>query len=147
MIPFNIEIICSSCFSYCKSLSSISFENDSRLRRIESDAFFASALESITIHRGVEILSSSCFSYCKSLSSISFESSALSWIDSAAFAGTVLHFVLLPESVVFIAGDAFPRSCEVLTSNIDSCQEFNEWNEARQSGSREAFEWHGWGQP
>jgi hypothetical protein len=95
----------------------------------------------------LEILCSSCFSYCHSLSSISFESNALSRIESAAFAGTLLHFVLLPESVVFIAGDAFPRSCEVILSNIDSCQEFNEWKEAHQSGSREAFEWHGWGQP
>jgi hypothetical protein len=146
-IPRVVEILCSSCFSCCNSLSSISFENDSRLKRIESNAFSGSALESITIPRGVEILCSSCFSRCNSLSSISFESSSLSRIESTAFAGTDLDFVLLPESVVFIAGDAFPHSCEVRISNIDSCQEFNEWKEARQSGSTEAFERHGWKQP
>jgi hypothetical protein len=54
---------------------------------------------------------------------------------------------LLPESVVFIAGDAFSRLCEVRISNIESCQEFNEWNEARQSGSTEAFERHRSKQP
>jgi hypothetical protein len=41
---------------------------------------------------------------------------------------------------VFIAGDPFPRSCEVSIVNIDSCPKFNEWKEARQSGSTEAFE-------
>jgi hypothetical protein len=49
---------------------------------------------------------------------------------------------LLPESVVFIAGDAFSRSCEVRISSIESSQEFNEWNEGRQSGSTETFERH-----
>jgi hypothetical protein len=40
---------------------------------------------------------------------------------------------------VFIAGDAFPRSCEVRISNIDSCQEFNEWKEVHQPGSMKAL--------
>jgi hypothetical protein len=38
-IPSNIEILGSECFSFCKSLSSISFESNSRLIRIESQAF------------------------------------------------------------------------------------------------------------
>jgi hypothetical protein len=54
---------------------------------------------------------------------------------------------LLPESVVFIAADAFPGSCQVGILNIDSCQEFSEWNEHRQSGSTEAFERHQSGRP
>jgi hypothetical protein len=35
----DIEIVGSSCFSYCESLLSISFESNSRLIRIESFAF------------------------------------------------------------------------------------------------------------
>jgi hypothetical protein len=35
----DIEILGSSCFSSCTSLSSISFESDSRLTRIDSNAF------------------------------------------------------------------------------------------------------------
>jgi hypothetical protein len=50
MIPFNIEILCSSCFSNCESLSSISFENDSQLKRIESYTFSGFPLEATTIH-------------------------------------------------------------------------------------------------
>jgi hypothetical protein len=47
---------------------------------------------------------------------------------------------LLPERVVFIAGDAFPCSCDVRIANIDSCEELNEWSEGRGSESREGFE-------
>jgi hypothetical protein len=118
-----------------------------RLKFIELETFFCSTLESITIPRNVEILCLSCFSYCCSLSSISFESSSLSRIESAAFAERCLHSVSLPENVVFIAGDPFLHSCEGRISNIDSCQEFNEWKEAHQSGPTEAFERHRWQQP
>jgi hypothetical protein len=38
---------------------------------------------------------------------------------------------LLPESAVFIAGDAFPCSSDVGIVNIDSCQKLIEWNEGR----------------
>jgi hypothetical protein len=64
----------------------------------------------------------------------------LSRIESTAFAGTSLHFVLLPESIVFIAGDAFPLSCDVKIANIESCRELAEWNERRESGAAAAFE-------
>jgi hypothetical protein len=39
MIPCDIEILCSSCFSDCKSCSSISFETDSQFSHIKSYAF------------------------------------------------------------------------------------------------------------
>jgi hypothetical protein len=84
-IPRTIEILGSSCFSYCKSLSSISFESNSVLKRIESSAFSSSSLQLIVIPRSVEIICSECFSDCK-LSSISFESnSSLKRIESSAF--------------------------------------------------------------
>jgi hypothetical protein len=158
-IPRDVDFIDGSAFSHIRNISNISiliqaghshFILDSSFivdsSRSKLIGFFGCDSH-VMIPFNIEILCSSCFSFCKSLSSISFESSALPRIESAAFAGTKLHFVLLLESVVFIAGDAFPHSCEVTLSNIDSRQEFNEWKEARQSGSRKAFEWHGWGQP
>jgi hypothetical protein len=39
VIPSTVQILCSSCFSSCKSLSSISFDYPSPLTRIESKAF------------------------------------------------------------------------------------------------------------
>jgi hypothetical protein len=67
-------------------ISSISFENDPRLRRIKSYAFFDSALESITIPRDVEICCSSCFGDYSSLSSVSSENdSRFCRIESSEF--------------------------------------------------------------
>jgi hypothetical protein len=60
-IPCNIEILGSSHLKDCQSLSSISFETDSRLKRIESDAFSFSSLQSIVIPRNVQFIDGSAF--------------------------------------------------------------------------------------
>jgi hypothetical protein len=49
LIPRNVEILGSDCFSGCKSLSSITFESDACSTRIESEAFYDSSLQSILI--------------------------------------------------------------------------------------------------
>jgi hypothetical protein len=141
-IPRHVQILCSYCFPYCKSLSSISFETDSELTHIESNAFYScSSLESITIPRHVQILCSSCFSHCKSLSSISFETdSEFTHIEAGAFAATRLSLVVVPASVSFIAGDAFPVCCTVTLAGGDSNVTFRVWSWRRQLGSNEAFE-------
>jgi hypothetical protein len=74
IIPSSVEILCSSCFSQCYSLSSMSFESQSRLKRIESSAFSYSSFQSIMVPSSVEMLCLFCFSHCYSFSSISFES-------------------------------------------------------------------------
>jgi hypothetical protein len=66
-----------------------------------------------------KVLYSSCLSNYKSLSFISFGSPSLSRIESDAFGQTVLDFAFLPESVVFVAGDEFPRFCKVRTLKVD----------------------------
>jgi hypothetical protein len=56
-IPCHVQILCSWRFSRCKLLLSISFETDSELTRIESNAFCDySSLASITIPRHVQIV-------------------------------------------------------------------------------------------
>jgi hypothetical protein len=98
------------------SFSSISFESNSRLLRIESDAFSRSSLQSIVIPSSVEILGSSCFSECKSLSSISFEShSRLLRIASDAFSKSSLQSIVIPSSVEILGSSCFLR-CESLSS-------------------------------
>jgi hypothetical protein len=57
----DVEILGSWCFSGNKSLSSISFESDSRLRRIESSAFSRSSLESLILPRHVHCMEGSAF--------------------------------------------------------------------------------------
>jgi hypothetical protein len=130
VIPRNVEILDSSCFS-CGSLSSISFESDSRLARIESEVFAHSSLQSIVIPRNVEILGSSCFSECKSLSSISFESnSRLARIESKAFDGLGV-VITIPPTVTFVAFNVIPNPSKIFISDHASCPEFDHWRELR----------------
>jgi hypothetical protein len=58
------------CFSWCESLSSIMFESESRLSRIDKMAFYWSGLVGIILPASIEILGEECFSSCESLSSI-----------------------------------------------------------------------------
>jgi hypothetical protein len=115
-IPRNVEILGSLCFNGCQSLSSISFESNSRLTRIESSAFSFSSLESIEIPRNVEILGSSCFYECESLSSISFESnSRLLRMESEAFRRSSLKSIEIPRNVEILGSSCF-SDCESLSS-------------------------------
>jgi hypothetical protein len=57
----GFEILGSGCFFACKSLSSISFESNSRLNRIESCAFLQSSLQSTEIPRNVQFIAGNAF--------------------------------------------------------------------------------------
>jgi hypothetical protein len=46
-LPGSLEVICESCFSWCKSLASVTFDANSRLSRLEKAAFYESGLPSI----------------------------------------------------------------------------------------------------
>jgi predicted transcriptional regulator len=121
-IPRHVQILCSACFVSCKSLSSIVFENESELTRIETNAFWScSSLKSITIPRHVQILCSACFFSCKSLSSISFENeSELTRIESIAFwSCSSLKSITIPQYVDALDGSAFSGIPDILIS-IDS---------------------------
>jgi hypothetical protein len=110
----NIEILGSKCFSCCESFSSITFESNSHLTRIESEAFSHSSLQSILIPRNVEILGSKCFYWSRRLSSIIFESNShLTRIESEAFSS--LQSILIPSSVEILGSNCF-SFCESLSS-------------------------------
>jgi hypothetical protein len=47
LVDSSIEVICESCFSSCKSLTSVTFDANSRLSRLEKRAFSKSGLRSI----------------------------------------------------------------------------------------------------
>jgi hypothetical protein len=107
-ITRDIEILGSKCFSRCYSLLSMTFESNSHLTRIESEAFSYSSLQSILIPRNVEILCSKCFSFCTSLSSITFESNShLTRIESFVFSFSQLRSIEIPRNVQFIDDSAF----------------------------------------
>jgi hypothetical protein len=70
--PNHVDILGPFCFSYCQSLSCISFESNSALKSIEPDAFRDFSLESIILPRTVEMIHGSAFSFCHGIS-IGFE--------------------------------------------------------------------------
>jgi hypothetical protein len=135
LIPNNVEILGLECFSYCGSLSSITFESNSHLTRIESKTFYDSSLQSILIPNNVEILGSKCFSNCFSLLSITFESnSRLTRIESEAFYRSSLQSILIPSTILFIASDAIDIALQIRLIDGDSCPEFDRWLQLRRIG-------------
>jgi hypothetical protein len=121
LIPGSVEILGSSCFYNCLSLSSITFESNSHLTRIESGAFLQSKLQSILIPSSVEILGSSCFYNCLSLSSITFESnSQLTRIESGAFLQSSLQSILIPSSVEILGSSCFSNCLSLSSITFES---------------------------
>jgi hypothetical protein len=85
IIHCHIRVLCSSCFSFCKSLSSISFECTSELIRIKSGAFDSpSSLESTTIPRHVQFIDGSGFAIISKIS-ISMTSDNSSFVVGSCF--------------------------------------------------------------
>jgi hypothetical protein len=140
LIPHNVEILGSKCFSSCKSLSSITFESNSHLTRIESEALLGSSLQSILSPWNVEIFGSRCFSFCQSLSSVTFESnSRLARIESDAFSQSSVQSILIPSTILFIASDAIEIGSQIRIMDSDCCSEFDRWLELNKSGIRIDF--------
>jgi hypothetical protein len=101
-IPSSVEKICEYCFNGCNSLSTITFESDSKLSCIEGSAFSnCSSLSSICIPSSVEKICESCFKGCNSISTITFESdSKLSCIEGSAFSScSSLSSIYVPSSL------------------------------------------------
>jgi uncharacterized protein YajQ (UPF0234 family) len=90
----HIEILGSKRFSSCNVLSSITFEANSNLTRIESEAFSYSSLRSIVIPRNVQFIDGSAF-FGVTLSSISIESENEIFVIKNDFLIDVLHHKLI----------------------------------------------------
>jgi hypothetical protein len=61
LIPRHVQILCSYCFSHCKSLSSVSFETNSELTRIEFRAFATTYLSLVVIPRSTSFIAGDAF--------------------------------------------------------------------------------------
>jgi hypothetical protein len=70
-------------------LVSITIESNSRLIKIEDEAFSGSGLTTIMIPSSVEVIGRCCFKYCKSLVSVTIEpNSRLTRIEEQTFCGS-----------------------------------------------------------
>jgi hypothetical protein len=64
-IPGYVEVIGESCFSGCRQLKEILFEDESQLKRIEKSCFDQCPLKSIVLPRNVEFIHGMAFVGCK----------------------------------------------------------------------------------
>ena len=98
VIPDCVEEICDKCFSWCKSLSRVTFGESSSLRRIGTEAFSYSGLREIDIPDSVEEICDKCFYWCRSLSSVTFgQLSSLKVIGVEAFSDSSLTEIRVPD--------------------------------------------------
>jgi hypothetical protein len=111
----EIEKIDQSCFYFGHSICSVTFGPDSKLRSIESLAFYdCLKLKSIDIPSSVTFLGNGCFSSCSRLRSVSFCSgSMLNCISDKAFPGCSLQKIIIPSTVKTI-GRLCLSSCKKL---------------------------------
>jgi hypothetical protein len=117
-VPRDIEIICSECFSSCKSLKSVSFESNSRLTGIESHAFSSSSLESIVIPRLTQFIDGSAFQGVKR-SSISIESGNERFVIRGEMLIDIVDHKLI-RNLSRSASVTIPRDIEILWSGCFS---------------------------
>jgi hypothetical protein len=105
-----------------QSFSSLSFESNAVLKRIEPFAFSNSSLPSIMIPQCVELLCLSYFSSWRSFSS----NLGLKQIEARALNGTSVRSVVIPSTVYFITLIAFYPECQISLLDVSSCPEFED---------------------
>jgi hypothetical protein len=72
-ISSSISRLTKDCFWDYKSLTSVTFESNSKLHRIEEYVFAESGVTTTQVPASVEVLYNRCFAYGKSLTSVTFE--------------------------------------------------------------------------
>jgi hypothetical protein len=118
IIPGSVEFLGEGCFSKCRSLTEVIFEDESNLKRIDDSAFRGSGLKLIRIPKSVEFVGKGCFYKCESLIEVIFEDeSNLKRIDDSAFRGSGLKSIRIPKSVEFLGKNCF-RWCHSLIEVI-----------------------------
>lgn len=120
VIPARVTTIGYSAFSGCPNLTTVTFEKNSQLTSIGSEAFKSCyKLKSITIPASVTSIGSSAFYDCDSLTTVTFEgNSQLTSISNYVFKGcTSITSVTIPAGVTRIGSDAFSGCSNLTTVN------------------------------
>jgi hypothetical protein len=114
--PSSVEVVWESCFYSCDSLTSVTFDANSQLFRLEKKAFSESGLQSIHLPGSLEVICESCFYSCDSLASVTFDvNSRLSRLEKEVFSWSGLQSIHLPGSLTTICEFCFSH-CPALTS-------------------------------
>ena len=120
-IPANVETIEATAFKGCSSLTTVTFEKGSRLKKISASAFDGSKLEQIEIPAKVTEIAGGTFKDYETLKTISFESgSQLKSIGASAFNGCIsLISIIIPASVETIGQKAFNKCLSLRTVSFE----------------------------
>ena len=113
-ITYTVTSLGWACFTYCRSLTSITIPNS--VTSVGEYCFSACrSLTSITIPNSVTSLGKCCFSYCSSLTSITIPNSVTS-LEYGCFADCIsLTSITIPNSVTSVGEYCF-YGCSGLTS-------------------------------
>ena len=104
-IPSSVEALGNNAFFFCKSLASIEFAENSKLRTIGYNAFQScESLESITIPASVKSIGDSAFNQCYALKNVNFdENSQLETLGNYVFSElSKINSITIPESVTSV---------------------------------------------
>lgn len=116
VFPPSVEIISACSFYECTNIKSISFKGNSKLKRIEEQAFESTSISSINFPASLKRIEPQAFSHCRHLKEINFpEDSQLTTLKKSCFGSTQLRILAFPASVTFIGEQAF-WNCSNLTS-------------------------------
>jgi hypothetical protein len=115
-ISSSFSVLTKACLSECTSLTSVTFESNSKLPRIAEYEFASRGVKTFEIPGSVEVVYKSCFSECRSITSVRFESNLnLQRIEQSALAESGLKTIQVPTSVEVVCELCF-YSCRSLTS-------------------------------
>ena len=107
VIPASVEFIGREAFFNCE-IATLEFEDDSKLRVIEHDAFaHTDKLSAVVIPKSVETLGTAVFEE-SGITTLEFEEgTTLTEIPERAFSGTNISAVAIPDSITLINHGAF----------------------------------------
>lgn len=109
-IPKSVKTINKEAFKYCRSLKTVTFEEDINLESLDQGVFSCcTELLSITLPKSLKNIDQSVFSFCSALETVTIEEgSALQTIGDSAFKNCyALKTINIPDSVTFIGINAF----------------------------------------
>ena len=111
-IPATVLRIGGSAFSYCNSLTTVTFAEDSQLKSIGGSAFYGAEhahprFKEIKIPDSVETIGNTAFRYCQDLERITLPSALQKLSNSTFYGCTALSEVTFPASLKTIEKGAF----------------------------------------